>query len=236
MSRVPGSEWQPVAYQGLHARVPRGAMLLHTNGGGAELRGWWGQIAARGQRIGAQYQVFNSGRIVCYVDPSLVVYHAYGASEWAIGVETEDDGNPGTPWTAAQINSMALIGRYHHVPPRMLVGPGPGDGVGYHQQHTEWNQSGHGCPGSVRVAQIPQVLRRIAGAPVPPPAPAAYRYWRMLQQGNQGVDVQHMQRRLGVTADGIFGPQTAAALRAWQRAHGLVPDALFGPLSSQKLG
>lgn len=234
MSRIPGSEWQPVNYRGLHARVPRKAMLLHTNGGGAELRGWWQQYADSGQHIGAQYQVFNSGRIVCYVDPSLVVYHAYAASEWAIGVETEDDGNPGTPWSPAQVRSLAQIGRFHGVPARMLVGSGPGDGVGYHQQNPAWNQSGHGCPGPVRVAQIPAVLRAMtASAPAPS---VAYHYWRMLQQGNQGVDVQHMQRRLGVTADGIFGPQTRAALMAWQRAHGLVPDGLFGPLSQRRLG
>ena len=236
MSRIPSSQWQPVAYQGLHARVPRRAMLLHTNGGGADLRGWWAQIAARGERIGAQYQVFTTGRIVCYVDPAMVIYHAYDASEWAFGVETEDDGNPDTPWTAAQITSLALIGRYHGVPARMLVGPGPGDGVGYHQQYPAWNQSGHNCPGSVRVAQLPAVLHAIAAVPLAPARPVAFHYWRMLQQGSQGVDVQHMQRRLGVTADGIFGPQTATSLRAWQRAHALVPDALFGVLSQRSLG
>lgn len=39
---------------------------------------------------------------------------------------------------------------------------------------------------------------------------------------------------LGTTklrADGIFGPMTAEALKAWQAANGLVPDGVFGPAS-----
>ena len=30
-----------------------------------------------------------------------------------------------------------------------------------------------------------------------------------------------MQRRIGVPADGVFGPGTEAALKRWQGAHGL---------------
>lgn len=37
------------------------------------------------------------------------------------------------------------------------------------------------------------------------------------------------QRRLGVTDDGYYGPNTAAATRGWQREHGLSVDGLIGP-------
>lgn len=169
MSHYPGSTWRPVSYRGLHARQPRKAACLHTNGGGAQLFGWWSQIAAQGKHIGAQYQVFNDGSSECYTDPSLVLYHAYSASEWSIGIETEDDGNNSRPWTAAQIHTIAAICHFHEVPPQMLTGSGAGDGVGFHQQQPSWNQTGHDCPGAVRVRQIPLVLHALAALYKPTP-------------------------------------------------------------------
>lgn len=38
-----------------------------------------------------------------------------------------------------------------------------------------------------------------------------------------------IQRMLGVTADGLFGKDTFAALKSWQSARGLVPDGVAGP-------
>jgi hypothetical protein len=165
----PGTDVRPVAYSGLHARKPYRAALLHTNGGGAQLFGWWSQIAASGKHVGAHYQVFNDGRSECYTDPSLVVYHAYAASEWAIGIETEDDGDNSRPWTPEQIRTIAEILHHHQVPARMLTSPDPGDGVGYHQQFPAWNQNGHDCVGAVRRAQIPQVLAALETLYAPTP-------------------------------------------------------------------
>jgi len=45
------------------------------------------------------------------------------------------------------------------------------------------------------------------------------------------LDVAEAQRKLGVTADGIFGPQTTAAVKAFQLSHGLVADGIVGPLT-----
>ena len=35
--------------------------------------------------------------------------------------------------------------------------------------------------------------------------------------------------------DGIFGPETAATVKAFQRAHGLAPDEMVGPKTLAKL-
>ncbi len=48
--------------------------------------------------------------------------------------------------------------------------------------------------------------------------------------------VRALQRRIGVPADGIFGPGTEAALKRWQAAHGLVADGIAGPQTRAKLG
>src|SRR5215208_6030641 len=50
-----------------------------------------------------------------------------------------------------------------------------------------------------------------------------------LQVGSQGGLVLEVQRKLHVTADGIFGPQTDAAVRRYQLSAGLDVDGIVGP-------
>lgn len=64
---------------------------------------------------------------------------------------------------------------------------------------------------------------------------------RVLFPGEQGADVRLVQEILrtlgyyrGVT-DGIYGPQTVEAVRAFQRDRGLVPDGIVGPLTYDEL-
>jgi len=58
----------------------------------------------------------------------------------------------------------------------------------------------------------------------------------------RGDDVADLQRRLGSLGfdagrvDGIFGPETAAALSTFQRNAGLPSDAIFGPATHAALG
>lgn len=58
----------------------------------------------------------------------------------------------------------------------------------------------------------------------------------MLQLGSRGDAVKALQRKLGITADGIFGPQTLAAVKAYQSRNGLAVDGIVGPKTSAKLG
>ena len=50
-----------------------------------------------------------------------------------------------------------------------------------------------------------------------------------LRVGSQGDLVAHVQTKLGVASDGIFGPQTDAAVRKYQLAAGLDVDGIVGP-------
>jgi GH25 family lysozyme M1 (1,4-beta-N-acetylmuramidase) len=52
-----------------------------------------------------------------------------------------------------------------------------------------------------------------------------------LAEGATGPRVAWTQRRIGTTPDGVFGPETASTLRAWQAARGLAPDGIVGPAS-----
>ena len=50
-----------------------------------------------------------------------------------------------------------------------------------------------------------------------------------LKLGSQGELVSAVQRALGVSADGVYGPQTDAAVRAFQADRGLLVDGVVGP-------
>ncbi len=50
-----------------------------------------------------------------------------------------------------------------------------------------------------------------------------------LRRGSLGEAVKQLQAKLGLEADGKFGANTEAALRAFQRDHQLVPDGITGP-------
>jgi ABC-type phosphate transport system substrate-binding protein len=51
-----------------------------------------------------------------------------------------------------------------------------------------------------------------------------------------GGSVVALQKALGIAADGVYGPQTAAAVRTFQRNHGLAVDGVAGPATMSALG
>jgi lysozyme family protein len=61
----------------------------------------------------------------------------------------------------------------------------------------------------------------------------------ILKRGDQGKEVLALQQALGLTgdaADGVFGPQTQEAVKAFQASKGLSPDGLAGPSTLAALG
>lgn len=52
-----------------------------------------------------------------------------------------------------------------------------------------------------------------------------------IRQGSRGAAVSEWQKIIGVSVDGNFGPNTAAATRAWQAARGLEADGVVGSAS-----
>lgn len=57
----------------------------------------------------------------------------------------------------------------------------------------------------------------------------------LLKVGSTGEDVKKIQSKLGLTADGSFGPATEAAVKKWQAANGLTADGVVGDASWNKM-
>lgn len=58
----------------------------------------------------------------------------------------------------------------------------------------------------------------------------------MLKIESKGNLVKLLQEKLGVTADGAFGPGTEKALKEWQTKNGLIADGVAGPITLSKMG
>src|SRR3954453_4552238 len=79
-------------------------------------------------------------------------------------------------------------------------------------------------PGA-KVADASPANRAIA-----PGAPA-----HLLRMGSTGPEVARVQSALGITTDGIFGPETDAAVRAFQGRSGLKTDGVVGATTGRGL-
>jgi len=71
----------------------------------------------------------------------------------------------------------------------------------------------------------------VVAAPVA--APAAK---QILKVGSKGTAVKVVQAKIGVTADGAFGPKTQAALKAYQTKHGIPATGVVDAATWAKLG
>jgi hypothetical protein len=58
----------------------------------------------------------------------------------------------------------------------------------------------------------------------------------MVKRGDRGSAVRQIQGKLGIPADGVFGPQTERAVKRFQRSKGLVVDGIVGPQTRSALG
>jgi peptidoglycan hydrolase-like protein with peptidoglycan-binding domain len=77
---------------------------------------------------------------------------------------------------------------------------------------------------------------QVAGAAPAEPEPiTTTQHHIVLGPGSEGRQVRLLQRALGVAVDGIYGPQTEAAVRRFQVTRGLTVDGILGPHTSRAL-
>lgn len=58
----------------------------------------------------------------------------------------------------------------------------------------------------------------------------------IIKKGSNGENVKLVQKVIGATPDGDFGPGTEAKVKAWQEANGLAADGIVGPNTLKLMG
>ncbi len=57
----------------------------------------------------------------------------------------------------------------------------------------------------------------------------------LLKLGSKGEEVKKLQTKLGLTADGSFGPNTEKKVKEWQQLNGLTADGIVGDTTWSKM-
>lgn len=99
-----------------------------------------------------------------------------------------------------------------------------------HFGHSQVPENDHGDPGDLNQSKITGT-----GTPLPPASPLPPVFTKpavvILNVGSRGPAVTRVQKIVGATADGVYGPATKSKVASWQSAHGLVADGVWGPAS-----
>jgi peptidoglycan hydrolase-like protein with peptidoglycan-binding domain len=151
-------------------------------------------------------------------------------NETFIGIEAENTGLKSDPWPDVQMDAYqrGVAAILTHV----------GQGVNFCIGHKEYAPGRKDDPNfnmTAFRASVAAIMNGTAPAPThipvaePPVTPGAPASRPTLRLGATGDLVDQVQAKVGVAVDGNFGPNTEAAVRAFQRAHGLVPDGIVGP-------
>lgn len=146
-----------------------------------------------------------------------------------IGIEAENMGYPEEdPWPDVQIDAFirgvaALFGHLNLAADRCC-------------SHREWAlPAGRKVdPHSIDMVDFREKvdLTMSGGFPKRPVIPARDNAQRpTLRRGARGHWVKEVQHKLGLIADGIFGPLTEAKIRQYQRDKGVVGDGIVGPVT-----
>lgn len=100
-----------------------------------------------------------------------------------------------------------------------------------HFGHSQVPENVHGDPGDINQAKVfTGVSTGSPGTSAPAPSVPASQP-RNLRRGDRGPFVVKVQKIVGATPDGKYGPDTEAKVKAWQKARGLKVDGVWGPQS-----
>jgi hypothetical protein len=152
--------------------------------------------------------------------------HTFGQNRLAIGIENEGTYitvEIGDAHYARLLDLITQIAQQYGIPSYQVYG------------HRDFNNTQ--CPGDRLYARIPKLradlAARIGGDPTGPVWPTV----RSGATGERVTTIQYLLRQAGSTiaADGDFGPQTLAAVRAFQDVNGASIDGVVGNQSWNQL-
>ena len=183
-----------------------------------------GPLAQLGLGLDGTYFVIAAGRAAHAGKGS---FQGVSGNLRFIGIEAENSGTPSDTWPSVQLEAyqrgVAAILKHLAKDSSFCVG------------HKEYAPGRKDDPSLNMKTFREAVAGFMNGTPAPPipavePAPPAGTPARpTLRRPMKDELVKVIQAKVGVAADGTFGPNTEAAVRAFQRKKGLTPDGIVGP-------
>jgi putative chitinase len=139
------------------------------------------------------------------------------AEEAAVWVETKEGALASALWfwNTNKLNAVADTGNVAALTKKINGGD-----IGLADRQARYAKAMAALGGKITVPVNPQITDAVT---------------QTLRRGSKGDDVKKMQAKLGLSADGDFGPGTEAALKKWQTANGLTADGVAGPKTLAKL-
>jgi hypothetical protein len=156
-------------------------------------------------------------------------FQGFSGNRRFIGIEAENEGTANDPWPQIQLEA------YHRGVAAILKHLGKNES--FCCGHKEYTNGRKPDPSLNMENFRDSVKAFMSGAvstpliPAVEPAPLGTAPRPTLRRPMKGELVKVVQTKLGIDADGTFGPKTEAAVRDFQRDHGLVPDGILGPKS-----
>jgi N-acetylmuramoyl-L-alanine amidase len=190
-------------------------------------------------RMGYTFVIKKDGTIQWAADLTVKTPHVGKHNKYSVGICLVGDFRTERPTAEQRTSLYGLIQVLKEQLPSIKYIKGHSEFSGY-----EWKE----CP----CIDMNEVRRCYALAPQPAsksqqkPAPATAKTQgdgvaivpypgRLIKRGSQGKDVERIQRAVGVTPDGVFGPKTEVAVKAYQKRHGLVVDGIVGPATWNRM-
>jgi peptidoglycan hydrolase-like protein with peptidoglycan-binding domain len=234
VSRYAGAAYEPLSdHDGGPMRAHLG-LVLHVAEGNGSLRRYF-QGTKHPHRKSSTFWCGKDGRVEQYLDSSLIAWAEAGGNSTYNSVETE--GFASAALTDAQVEALGKLYTWGHDlygwPYEAVDTPGQRGFILHSDGGAAWG--GHHCPGKLRGAQRSRILELARTGTDPGsshPAEPTYRpepKRGLLREYERGPRVKAVQSKLGVSADGYFGPDTLAAVKSFQRKHHLAVDGIVGP-------
>lgn len=249
MALMPEAEWVgPTANKYDHGMIEHRGLVLHIeqNYNQDNVDHWFKDPTAEAS---AHFTNPKQGKLRQLVDTDDAAWTEKAGNRYWVSVEHE--GFSGESLTADQIENDAQLLAWLHITynvPLQSTDDPNGSGLGWHGMGGDaWG--GHfDCPGEAIKAQRAAIIARaqeILGqaAPAPAPLPNIHPSWpgRYLayipgQPMVHGDDVRRWQQQMAsrgwnISADGWYGPASAAVAKAFQAEKHLASDGIIGPVT-----
>ena len=146
-----------------------------------------------------------------------------------IGIEAENGGTVNDPWPEIQLEA------YHRGVAAILKHLGKDES--FCCGHKEYAPRRKDDP-SLDMNDFRRAVKAFLSEETParplipgvePAPPAGTQPRPTLRRPMRNEFVRQLQAKLDLPTDGVFGPETEATVRVFQRDHGLVPDGIVGP-------